>query len=441
MTLTRSHLLVSFLALSAAACDNRLLVGQDPDGGLPSTGSAGTGNPGGGSAGTAGPPTTGAGGGAATSGTGGVGTGGAGTGGSNAGLAGSGGSGGGGGTHLMTPLQISGEEAVYRAAQVIWRALPDDDLFAQARQSVKTPADLHGPVRQLLSDSRARIGVGAFYRWWLDLDEVKTLTKDAARFPEFTPALAADLATETETFGVMMTLNPNGTYQQLMTAPYTYANTRVAALYGVAGFGDVATFARLDLDAETRAGLLTQPALQTLGSMDTRNMPTVRGGNVMSKFFCRTVPPPPAGIPQPKPIAPGMTTREWLSAEVSVQASCSACHGLLDPAGYAFEAFDAIGRSRTTDNGRPVDVSNLRINLIASAPLVDGPVQLANAIANSAEGRECMVRQWLSYVLARPLTMHDEPSVAQAVSVAGAAGFDLKEVIFAVLASDAFLAP
>jgi hypothetical protein len=431
MKLTRSHLLLACFVVSAAACDNRLLVGQDPDAGAPS-GAAGTGNPTSGSAGTTAPtsgsagttaPDTGAAGGAAAPGTG------------------AGGAAGGGPSHLLTPLQVSGEEAVYRAAQVIWKALPDDDLFAQGRQYVETPADLHGPVRQLLADARARTGVGSFYRWWLELDRVKDLPKDAALFPEFTPALAADLATETETFGVNLTLDPNGTYQKLMTAPFTYGNERVASIYGVPGFAGVTTFQRLDLDAAQRAGLLTQPALQALGSLEKRNAPTLRGANVMSKFICRSVPLPPAGIPQPKPIAPGMTTRQWLSAEVGTQASCSACHALLDPSGYAFESFDAIGRSRLTDNGLPVDVSNLRINLLSSAPLLQGPVELANAIANSAEGQECIVRQWLSYVLNRELNQYDEVSVAQAVSIARAAGFNLKEVIFAVLSTDAFLKP
>lgn len=431
MKLTRSHLLFTCFvasAASAAACDNRLLVGQDPDGGPPTTGAAGTGNPTSGNAGTTAPST-------GSAGTTAPGTGSGGTGGLMTGAAGASGS------HLMVPLQITGEEAVYRVAQVIWKALPTDDLFAQGRQYVKTPADLHGPVRQLLADARARAGVGAFYRWWLELDRVKDLTKDATLFSEFTPLLAADLATETETFGVNMTLDPDGTFQRLMTAPFTYGNERVASIYGVPGFTGVTTFERLDLDATQRAGLLTQPALQALGSLEKRNAPTIRGRNVLSKFLCRAAPVPPADVPQPKPIAPGMTTRQWLSQEVSVQANCAACHALLDPPGYAFEGFDAIGRSRTTDNGLPVDLSNLRIQILNSAPVVDGPIQLASAIANGAEGQECIVRQWLSYVLNRDLNQYDDVSVAQALELARAAGFNLQEVIFAVLSTDAFLKP
>ena len=33
----------------------------------------------------------------------------------------------------------------------------------------------------------------------------------------------------------------------------------------------------------------------------------------------------------------------------------SACHAVLDPLGFAFENYDAIGRYRTTDNKLPVD--------------------------------------------------------------------------------------
>jgi hypothetical protein len=436
MNLERPSLLLSLLviplSLGSLACSNRLLVGQDPDGGTP-TGAAGTTS--------------------MTTNTGGAGTtgynpnpGGAGTSGYNdssgAGTTGT-------VTQQLIPLLISGEEAVYRLAAVIWKDLPDDDLNAQARLgSFKTTADLHGAVRQLLADGRARKGVGAFYRWWLDLDRLSTLTKDATLYPEFTPELAADMATETETFGVNVTLDPNGTYKTLMTAPYTYVTERLGKIYETAGAAGNMAFQRIELDTERRAGLLTQPALQALASSAKRPQPSHRGAEIFNRILCRPVPLPPANLPEPSPITPGTTTRSWLAQEVSSSGSCAACHALLDPPGLAFEAFDAVGRWRTVDNGAPVDVSNLRI-VAAFSPLntgpevVSGPVQLASAIANSKEGTECIARQLLSYALGRPLTESntDRISVSQATATFSASGYNLKELFYGVLTSNAFLAP
>jgi hypothetical protein len=427
MKITRSSLLVTLLVLAAPACGNRLLVGDDPDGGGPPTGAAGTGVP-----------TTG------VAGTGVVNTGAGGSDGISTGAGGAAGS----GTHphpaVVTPLRISGEEAVRRLASVIWKELPDGDLAAQARMGHFTTAQsLQDPIRQLLGDPRARKGVGAFYRWWLDLDRLtKDVAKDPVLFPDFTPALASDMATETETYSVEITFSPNGTYQALMTSPVTYATERLAAIYGAAGSPGNATFRQLYLDEGQRAGLLTQPALQVLASpLPERSSPTMRGAEIWRKFLCKAVPLPPANVPKPETIPPGATTRQWLEKAVSQSASCNACHSLLDPLGLAFESFDAIGRWRTTDNGGSVDVSGLRINIFQPPPVISGAVELAKLLADRPEAHECMVRQWLTYALKRELTMADEATVTQVAATFRARGFNLQELILAVLTTDAFLAP
>src|SRR5450432_3359875 len=178
------------------------------------------------------------------------------------------------------PLKISGSEALRRIAAVLWNEQPDDDLGRLAAQgSLATTKDLENAVRQMLADPRAAVGVGAFYRWWLDLDRVAALTKDARLFPAFTPALQADMADETTRFAVDVTLDMNGTYQTLLTAPFTYLNARLADLYGVPNVtGD--DLRPRPVDPSQRAGLLTQPSLQALSSLGTRTAPSHRGGQI-----------------------------------------------------------------------------------------------------------------------------------------------------------------
>ena len=69
------------------------------------------------------------------------------------------------------------------------------------------------------------------------------------------------------------------------------------------------------------------------------------------------MPRPPANVPQ-LPDQEGtdnLTTRQMVERHVS-DASCAACHRRIDPYGFAFENFDAIGRFRTEEAaGRPVD--------------------------------------------------------------------------------------
>jgi hypothetical protein len=88
---------------------------------------------------------------------------------------------------------------------------------------------------------------------------------------------------------------------------------------------------------------------------------------------------------------PTKTTRERFSVHVA-DATCAGCHAVIDPLGFAFERFDAIGRYRELDNGRPVD-SAVEVEVGAS---FDGPYadsnELARALAASDTVRECFAR-------------------------------------------------
>src|SRR5262249_40629097 len=154
--------------------------GSGPDSGSPSTsGAAGTGTdvPSTGAAGTGTDvPSTGA------AGTDSVGTGFAGTDGPATGFGGSVGTGAGGSTptttRTVTPLRISGKEAISRVTNVLWQDVPSADLFSQADLGhFKTTDDLYGAIRQVLADPRARTGLAAFYRWWLKLDQLPDAKK------------------------------------------------------------------------------------------------------------------------------------------------------------------------------------------------------------------------------------------------------------------------
>ena len=344
----------------------------------------------------------------------------------------------------MTPLWISPQEAVTRVADVLWKAPPSADLLSQAQLGhIKTTDDLYGVVRQLLADPRARTGLGAFYRWWLQLDQLAAVKKDPQLFPTFTPDLASDMAAETETYGVNVTLTANSTFGMLMTSSFSYIDQRLADVYGVSGVTG-SDLRQVSLDPKQRAGLLTQPALQTLTSLDKRNSPSNRGTYVAQRFQCMEVPPEPPSIPGLDPLPMKMSLRDALGMTVGQQAACTACHALIDPPGLAFETFDAIGRPRMTDNGFPIDVSNLRVlnlNPDGSPAIVNGPVDLAFAMARSERVQECMARQWLSYVTGTGTSQLDERVVQSVTATFLSSGLDLKELIAAVLTSDLFLAP
>jgi len=419
-------LALAIMTTLAMGCDNHLLVGQNADaaGGAGTMGQSGT--PG--AAGTmSSPGAAGAAGTMAGMGTGGTGEADAGT-----------------TTRVVTPLPISADEALTRIAAVLWNRPPDADLLSQAALGhITTVEDLYGVIRQMLVDQRAATGVGAFYRWWLNLPALATLSKDTTVFPAYTSELQADMANETETYAVNVTLAMNGSYQTLLTGNFSFIDARLADIYGVSGVvGD--SLQPVTLPSGQRAGLLTQPALQALGSLATRNSPSRRGSYVEGRFLCFPPPPPPLA-PTAAPLdtsTPGVTLRQAMETEVEQATVCVACHQTFDPAGFAFEGFDAIGRVRTMDNGAPVDVSNLSIYVpMSGSPVVSGPIELANMLANDPVAQDCMTRKWLSFVLGRDLQSSDDAWIARIDQTFAGADHNLKELIAAVLMSGPFLAP
>lgn len=347
------------------------------------------------------------------------------------------------GTAAPTPLRISAREALARMAAVLWRQAPDEDLLSQAAGArVTTSRDLERFARLIVNDERAAMGVGAFYRWWLDLDAITTTVLDPTLFPEFTPELQADMAAETESYGVDVTLNQGGTFLTLLTEPSTWLNERLASLYKISGVTGP-TLRSVSLPSIERAGLLTQPSVQVLGAYSKRNSPSHKGTYILRKFFCLTLPSAPANIPGLDPISPGVTVRQALANSVANTTECAACHVGIDPPGLALERFDAIGRARSMDNGLPIDTGNLRLVTRFSDPpsavIINGPVDLANAIGRSDAAEACFAKQWLTFALGRDVEARDAAALDQLRRQFSAADFSIKELIVNTLLSDSFL--
>ena len=107
---------------------------------------------------------------------------------------------------------------------------------------------------------------------------------------------------------------------------------------------------------DQRAGILTQGAfLATHAKADETN-PITRGRTVADRVLCKDLPLPPDDIPDPKPPGEGLTTRERF-AEHGANPCAQACHNIIDPLGFSFENYDAIGAWRTMDGGKPVNAA------------------------------------------------------------------------------------
>ena len=160
--------------------------------------------------------------------------------------------------------------------------------------------------------------------------------------------------------------------QELLTADYTFVNERLARHYGIDGVVGP-QFRRVELADPVRHGLLGKGSVQLRTSYGDRTSPVLRGAWVLDKLMGTPPTPPPPGVEtnlstpegeQPK------TVRERLEQH-RADASCNACHGVIDPYGLALENFTAIGSWRDYDQAAeaPIDArSELWAGALSTAP-------------------------------------------------------------------------
>jgi hypothetical protein len=164
---------------------------------------------------------------------------------------------------------------------------------------------------------------------------------------------------------------------------------------------------------------------------------------VIEEVLCNELGQPPPDVDN-SPIEGGedpeggaVTVREAVAERTKTQ-QCQSCHSVVNPAGFAFEHYDAIGRWQDEEviSGLPVDS---RSELISSD--VDGPVadalEMSQKLAGSEKVRECFASRWLFRGTG---TSGDDASDCdrEATLTAFAESGDVRELLVNVVLSDAF---
>jgi len=98
---------------------------------------------------------------------------------------------------------------------------------------------------------------------------------------------------------------------------------------------------------------------------------------------------------------PSLTMREKVSS-LTKGASCTGCHGVINPLGFTLEHFDAVGRWRTEDNRKPVD-SKVEFHTEEGATLdLSGAGDVAGLAVKSEKAHEAFVREMFLHAVKQP---------------------------------------
>lgn len=334
-------------------------------------------------------------------------------------------------------VPLDGWQVASRLSYFLLGSMPDDALLAAAESgSLDTAEGVATEARRLLTLPRARQRIGLFFVEWLRLRTIDKLQKDPTLFPDFDLSMGQLLKEQVELFTQAVIIDDGGTAQDLLTAPFTYVNNRLAPLYGVdAPAGS--TMARVELDPTRRAGLLTHAAVLATYAHQNQTDPVTRGKFVRESVLCDTVPGVPADLVVTTPeVVPGSTTRERFKQHQE-DPGCSGCHSLMDPIGLGFENFDPIGQWRDTDNGLSVDATGEIIGTDVAGTF-NGAVELSQKLAASEQTMACFAKTWLRFALGRSESATDKGGLAAAGAHFEAAGFKMTELLVALAQTNTF---
>jgi hypothetical protein len=323
-----------------------------------------------------------------------------------------------------------------RLSFFLWSSIPDDELLDLAeRGELGKPGVIEAQVRRMLADPRSQSLVTNFAGQWLHLRNLESITPDLRLFPDFDDNLRQAFRRETELLFEGVLREDRGVLD-LLRPGHTYLNERLAKHYGIPHvYGS--RFRRVELGGDSlRGGLLRQGSILTVTSYATRTSPVIRGKWVLENLLGTPPPPPPANVPALKDntVSSSLSVRERL-AEHRANVACAACHKLMDPTGFALENYDAVGRWRTSEEGRPIDATGG----LPDGSTFEGVTGLEQALLRRPEVFVgTLTEKLLTFALGRGVEPYDAPAVRKIVRDARAKDYRFSSLIVGIATSTPF---
>lgn len=330
---------------------------------------------------------------------------------------------------------LSAHEYATRLAYFIWDGPPDDPLIAAATNNeLSDPTQREAHVSRMMQDQRFSRGVAQFYTRWLKLDGFREAARDVV---EFDQTVVTALSTSLLMSATELYKTPNPNIASLFSGDTYYLNDVLGTFYGVSGTGP--DFQATAMTGQSRRGILTHPALMALLSRQDESFPIGRGLFVLRNVLCAVVPalPPDFTPPQQPEFEEGVSTRQRLEQHTA-DKFCQGCHRMINPAGFVFEAFDEVGRFRTTDHGNPIDTSaSFALEMDVDGTYATGDEFLAK-LSESKAMRACFAGKYLDFAVRNQVTDPANACSIQAIAQSFGASGDLKQLVASVAASDSF---
>jgi hypothetical protein len=292
----------------------------------------------------------------------------------------------------------------------------------------------------MLADPRAEWALMDFHEKLFGVDDFAGVVRQTSVFPKFYPGLGRDAQEDVRrTIRELLIDNP-GTVTDLYSSDVAYVNANLAKVYGI----DPATIAGLDASPDSffrvkmpdhRAGILMHVGWLAMEAHQKDPSSIQRGVFMARRVLCIALASPPPGVLNTKIEGPpGANNRGRVEATTESLGACQRCHGrVINPMGFAFEGFDAIGAFRARDGNSVVDTTGTTEILGA----FDGANTMLDMVRATPNAHACYAAHWSAYLNGTPKVVATSKWLAPIVDES-LKGAPVREIVAELVQTDAF---
>lgn len=304
------------------------------------------------------------------------------------------------------------KQTANRLALTLFDSLPSDKWLLQLAEEGKLEDEqqVRNAAWRMVNDFRTRGKTRDLLYSWLNMGHIGEITKDDEQFSGFDKELVADLRSSLNAFIDDVVWSEASDYRQFFLADWAYTSDRIAEFYGDQWKpGDDANphgLTKITSDSGDRFGLLTHPFLLSGLAYHDATSPIHRGVFLIRYMLGRTIRPPNAAFTPLSPdLHPDLTTRERVVKQTSPE-SCQVCHVKINGLGFTLENYDAVGRFREKERGKPINSSGYYVDRSDEKVEVSGAGELAKYLANSRDSARSFVDRSFQHFVKQPIAAY-----------------------------------
>jgi hypothetical protein len=160
-----------------------------------------------------------------------------------------------------------------------------------------------------------------------------------------------------------------------------------------------------------------------------------RGKWILEQILGTPPPPPPPNVPELEEKGELKGTLRERMEQHRKNVSCANCHARMDPVGFAFENYNAVGKFRVKDNEGAIDPSGI----LPGGQKFNGPKELKQILMGKKDlFSRTLAEKMAIYAIGRGLEYYDKAAVDRIVTALDRNDYRFSVLMVEIAKSDPF---